>query len=124
MANSKKQSTEAAVRTIRRRTRRKFSPEEKLRALGYIDALSEEAREKANEGASLPRRVDSAPDGMHRGVLPIGKPLLVEGESLANVAGQAPIASRGGEFESFAGVAHRAIEIASRCVGDRESVES
>ena len=47
MTNSKKQSTEAAVRTIRRRTRRKFSPEEKLRALGYIDALSEEARGKS-----------------------------------------------------------------------------
>ncbi len=31
MANQKKQSTEAAVREIRRRTRRKFSPEEKIR---------------------------------------------------------------------------------------------
>ena len=29
MANQKKQSTEAAVRDIRRRTRRKFSPEER-----------------------------------------------------------------------------------------------
>ncbi len=31
MANQKKQSTEAAVREIRRRTRRKFCPEEKIR---------------------------------------------------------------------------------------------
>ena len=31
MANQKKQSSEAAVREIRRRTRRKFSPEEKIR---------------------------------------------------------------------------------------------
>jgi transposase len=31
MARQKKQSTESAVREIRRRTRRKFSPEEKIR---------------------------------------------------------------------------------------------
>ncbi len=31
MAKKNKQSTEAAVRDIRRRTRRKFSPEEKIR---------------------------------------------------------------------------------------------
>ena len=31
MTSQKKQSTEAAVRDIRRRTRRKFSPEEKIR---------------------------------------------------------------------------------------------
>ena len=31
MANQKKRSSEAAVREIRRRTRRKFSPEEKIR---------------------------------------------------------------------------------------------
>ena len=31
MATRKKQSTEAAVRDIRRRTRRKFAPEEKVR---------------------------------------------------------------------------------------------
>ena len=31
MTTQKKQSTEAAVRDIRRRTRRKFSPEEKIR---------------------------------------------------------------------------------------------
>jgi transposase len=31
MSNQKKQSTEAVVREIRRRSRRKFSPEEKIR---------------------------------------------------------------------------------------------
>ena len=31
MSNQKKQSTESAVREIRRRSRRKFSPEEKIR---------------------------------------------------------------------------------------------
>ena len=31
MPSKKKQSTEAAVREIRRRTRRKFAPEEKIR---------------------------------------------------------------------------------------------
>ena len=31
MSKERKQSTEAAVREIRRRTRRKFSPEEKVR---------------------------------------------------------------------------------------------
>ena len=31
MTNQKEQSTESAVREIRRRTRRKFSPEEKIR---------------------------------------------------------------------------------------------
>jgi transposase len=31
MASQKKQSSEAAIREIRRRTRRKFSPEEKIR---------------------------------------------------------------------------------------------
>ena len=31
MTSHKKQSTEAAVREIRRRTRREFSPEEKIR---------------------------------------------------------------------------------------------
>jgi len=31
MSKERKQSTEAAVREIRRRTRRKFSPEEKIR---------------------------------------------------------------------------------------------
>ncbi len=31
MPRTKKQSTEAAIREIRRRTRRKFAPEEKIR---------------------------------------------------------------------------------------------
>jgi hypothetical protein len=38
MANEKKQSSEAAVREIRRRTRRKFSPEEKIRRRDPVDA--------------------------------------------------------------------------------------
>ena len=37
MTSPKKQSTEAAVREIRRRTRRKFSPEEKIRIV--LDGL-------------------------------------------------------------------------------------
>ena len=37
MAGSKKQSTESAVREIRRRTRRKFAPEEKIRIV--LDGL-------------------------------------------------------------------------------------
>jgi transposase len=37
MAVRKKQSTEAAVREIRRRTRRKFAPEEKIRIV--LDGL-------------------------------------------------------------------------------------
>ena len=37
MANQKKQSSEAAIREIRRRTRRKFSPEEKIRIV--LDGL-------------------------------------------------------------------------------------
>lgn len=40
MAGGKKQSTEAAVREIRRRTRREFAPEEKIRiVLEGLDAL-------------------------------------------------------------------------------------
>jgi hypothetical protein len=34
MSRTKKQATEAALREIRRRTRRKFSPEEKIRIVG------------------------------------------------------------------------------------------
>jgi transposase len=33
MTNQKKQSSEATIREIRRRTRRKFSPEEKIRVV-------------------------------------------------------------------------------------------
>jgi transposase len=44
MSNRKKQSSEAAVREIRRRTRRKFAPEEKIRIVleglrGYLSLL-------------------------------------------------------------------------------------
>jgi transposase len=45
MTRQKKQSTEAAVREIRRRTRRKFSPEEKIRIV--LEGLRGEA---ANDG--------------------------------------------------------------------------
>ncbi len=41
MTSSKKQSSEAAVREIRRRTRRKFSPEEKIRIV--LEGLRGEA---------------------------------------------------------------------------------
>jgi transposase len=41
MTNQKKQSSEAAVREIRRRTRRKFSPEEKIRIV--LEGLRGEA---------------------------------------------------------------------------------
>ncbi len=40
MANQKKQSSEAAVREIRRQTRRKFSPEEKIRIV--LEGLRDE----------------------------------------------------------------------------------
>jgi transposase len=50
MANQKKQSTEAAVREIRRRSRRKFSPEEKIRivleGLQSEQSVSESCRRK------------------------------------------------------------------------------
>ncbi len=41
MTRTKKQSTEAAVREIRRRTRRKFAPEEKVRIV--LEGLRGEA---------------------------------------------------------------------------------
>jgi transposase-like protein len=44
MANPKKQSTEAAVREIRRRSRRKFSPEEKIRIV--LEGLRGEQRSR------------------------------------------------------------------------------
>ncbi len=48
MTNQRKQTSEAAVREIRRRTRRKFSPEEKIRIV--LEGLRGELR---------PRRPDS-----------------------------------------------------------------
>ena len=52
MSKERKQSTEAAVREIRRRTRRKFSPEEKVR----IEPTTEQKPFKAHarHRASLP----------------------------------------------------------------------
>ncbi len=48
MSNQKKQTAEAAVRDIRRRTRRKFAPEEKIRivleGLGGEQSVSELCR--------------------------------------------------------------------------------
>jgi transposase len=48
MSKQNKQSTEAAVRDIRRRTRRKFSPEEKIRivleGLGGEQSISDLCR--------------------------------------------------------------------------------
>jgi hypothetical protein len=41
MTSPKKQSSEAAIREIRRRTRRKFSPEEKIRIMAKIDEVIE-----------------------------------------------------------------------------------
>ncbi len=52
MTNPKKQSTEAAVRAIRRRTRRKFSPEEKIRIV------------LRKEGAAQPRESTGTPGGI------------------------------------------------------------
>ena len=44
MTNPKKQSTEAAVRDIRRRTRRNFSPEEKIRIVLECDMTNQAGR--------------------------------------------------------------------------------
>ena len=50
----KKQSTEAAVRDIRRRTRRKFSPEEKIRIVLEASGVSRASPSFAAERASRP----------------------------------------------------------------------
>ncbi len=50
----KKQSTEAAVREIRRRTRRKFAPEEKVRIV--LEGLRGDSRTEVNP-TSLPAAI-------------------------------------------------------------------
>jgi transposase-like protein len=66
MARTKRQSTEAAVREIRRRTRRKFSPEEKIRivldGLRGEQGISELCHDTAwhARGTILPRSKRSA----------------------------------------------------------------
>ncbi len=50
MAGRKKQSTEAAVREIRRRTRRKFAPEEKIRIV--LEGLISGGNDGVGENAS------------------------------------------------------------------------
>ena len=56
MSKERKQSTEAAVREIRRRTRRKFSPEEKVRivleGLRGKQSISELCRREASPRTS------------------------------------------------------------------------
>ena len=59
MTNQKKQSSEAAVREIRRRTRRKFSPEEKIRIV--LEGL----RGEANSRESLGRFISSSDSATH-----------------------------------------------------------
>jgi hypothetical protein len=56
MTRAKKQSTEAAVREIRRRTRRKFAPEEKVRivleGLRGEQSISKPSRARQDNGTS------------------------------------------------------------------------
>ncbi len=58
MTNQKKQSTEAAVREIRRRTRRKFSPEEKIRNVMHA-APSPRLDHPVTKGRGVSRRIDT-----------------------------------------------------------------
>jgi len=48
MSNRRKQSSEAAVREIRRRSRRKFSPEEKIRIV--LEGLKQQDPHNSNRG--------------------------------------------------------------------------
>ncbi len=54
MPRKKKQSTEAAVREIRRRTRRKFAPEEKIRIV--LEGLRGEQSEGQEQARCQPGR--------------------------------------------------------------------
>ena len=64
MSRTKKQSTEAAVREIRRRTRRKFAPEEKIIGCARLDAAIRSRdcaltqRGEASASQLCPGRVD------------------------------------------------------------------
>jgi len=62
MPRTKKQSTEAAVREIRRRTRRKFAPEEKIRivldGLRGEDSIAELCRRAAQP---IPKQLVTSP---------------------------------------------------------------
>ncbi len=75
MAGRKKQSTESAVREIRRRTRRKFAPEEKIRS--GIDRVC---------GNRLDRRIPArrSPVLLEVGI-PASGHIAAEFERLANV---------------------------------------
>ena len=65
MTSLKKQSTEAAVREIRRRTRRKFAPEEKIRivleGLRGEQSVSELCRDCRLSISLLQRQIRSLP---------------------------------------------------------------
>jgi hypothetical protein len=73
MANQKKQSSEAAVREIRRRTRRKFSPEEKIRIVlegrRGEQSVSDLCR---REGVASPDRGQIAREFVCLATLPLG----------------------------------------------------
>ena len=68
MARTKKQSTEAAVREIRRRTRRKFAPEEKVRivleGLRGEQSISELCRRELLVTQSPPHEIPVSPEGL------------------------------------------------------------
>ena len=53
MTKQKKQSSEAAVREIRRRTRRKFSPEEKIRIVPHCNSRERDSGFRGS-GCTLP----------------------------------------------------------------------
>ena len=65
MSKERKQSTEAAVREIRRKTRRKFAPEEKIRivleGLRGEQSISELLAELSRAIVTKLREIDQAP---------------------------------------------------------------